>query len=150
MCPEFGSNIPPFPKKTQSTVRTIISGGSLEATDAQQNREFLRHFPAVNEFLIGEIPSSPGYFSRHFFRHIGYGMTEIVLISHMTPRHMNIRDGRRLHSVGKLLPGFEYKVALCVCGTKCQCNWKWKMEKKPQFVLIKLAGNFAQHRLLTV
>jgi long-subunit acyl-CoA synthetase (AMP-forming) len=73
-------------------VSTIISGGSSDATNAVQNAQFLGHFPGVTNFLIG------------------YGMTEIVLISHMTPLDIGNDDQRRLHSVGKLLPGFEYKV----------------------------------------
>jgi len=40
----------------------------------------------------------------------GYGMTEIVLVSHMTPLGMDKTDKRITKSVGRLLPEFEYKV----------------------------------------
>lgn len=38
--------------------------------------------------------------------HLGYGMTEVVVLSHITPLDGVVPPG----SCGKLLPGFESKV----------------------------------------
>lgn len=41
----------------------------------------------------------------------GYGMTEVVVLSHITPLGTPIDDERYLGSCGKLLPGFQAKVS---------------------------------------
>lgn len=40
----------------------------------------------------------------------GYGMTEVVVLSHITPLGISVDDEKHLGSCGKLLPGFEAKV----------------------------------------
>lgn len=41
---------------------------------------------------------------------VGYGMTEVVILSHITPLDDPIDNDKHLGSCGKLLPGFEAKV----------------------------------------
>lgn len=39
-------------------------------------------------------------------------MTEIVILSHITPLDNNLENNETLNSCGKLLPGFEAKVKI--------------------------------------
>ncbi|CAD6187443.1 unnamed protein product [Caenorhabditis auriculariae] len=65
-------------------LRTILCGSS--ALDEQTARQLLKLFPRVERLLQG------------------YGMTELVVLSHITPYKDNFVH---LGSCGKLLPGFE-------------------------------------------
>ncbi|KAE9416948.1 hypothetical protein Angca_008308, partial [Angiostrongylus cantonensis] len=68
-----------------SSLSTVLCGSSPLGKELINS--FLTKFPGVQNLIQG------------------YGMTEVVLLSHITP--LGIIDERRLGSCGKLLPGFE-------------------------------------------
>ncbi|VDK81022.1 unnamed protein product [Onchocerca ochengi] len=69
---------------------------------------------SLTTVLCGSAPLSKELSKRflHKFSHVvnliqGYGMTEIVVLSHLTPLGTPINDDSYLGSCGKLMPGFE-------------------------------------------
>ncbi|VDO30240.1 unnamed protein product [Haemonchus placei] len=72
-----------------SSVRTVLCGSSPLGKELCSC--FLEKFPSVQNLIQG------------------YGMTEIVVLSHITP--LGLIDEKHLGSCGKLLPGFEAEVS---------------------------------------
>ncbi|KAK5971848.1 AMP-binding enzyme, partial [Trichostrongylus colubriformis] len=68
-----------------SSVRTVLCGSSPLGKELSST--FLRKFPSVEHLIQG------------------YGMTEVVVLSHITP--LGLIEEEHLGSCGKLLPGFE-------------------------------------------
>uniref|UniRef100_A0A915PGN0 Uncharacterized protein n=1 Tax=Setaria digitata TaxID=48799 RepID=A0A915PGN0_9BILA len=69
---------------------------------------------SITTVLCGSAPLSRELSKRflHKFPHVinliqGYGMTEVVVLSHLTPFDTPVSDDHYLGSCGKLLPGFE-------------------------------------------
>ncbi|KAK0404856.1 hypothetical protein QR680_017668 [Steinernema hermaphroditum] len=73
-----------------SSVRTILCGSAPLGKELSET--FLRTFPNVTNLLQG------------------YGMTEVVVLSHMTPLNLQGKKAEHLGSCGRLLPGFEAKI----------------------------------------
>uniref|UniRef100_A0A915MBB9 Acetyl-CoA synthetase-like protein n=1 Tax=Meloidogyne javanica TaxID=6303 RepID=A0A915MBB9_MELJA len=85
-----------------SSVKTIISGGWMDPTNASE--KLINYCSSLKNFVNG------------------YGMTEIVLVSHMIPLGMDKTDKRITKSVGRLLPGFEYKIVDCLSNEDLVSN----------------------------
>ncbi|KAL6727636.1 hypothetical protein Aduo_009498 [Ancylostoma duodenale] len=68
-----------------SSLRTVLCGSS--PLGKELSKTFLERFPSVKNLIQG------------------YGMTEVVVLSHINP--LGLLDEKRLGSCGKLLPGFE-------------------------------------------
>ncbi|VDK42043.1 unnamed protein product [Anisakis simplex] len=78
-----------FSKWDVSSMRTVLCGSA--ALGKQISRRFLNKYPNVENLVQG------------------YGMTELVVLSHLTPLGTPF-DDKYLGSCGKLLPGFEAKL----------------------------------------
>uniref|UniRef100_A0A914N9F6 Uncharacterized protein n=2 Tax=Meloidogyne TaxID=189290 RepID=A0A914N9F6_MELIC len=85
-----------------SSVQTIISGGWMDPTNASE--KLINYCSSLKNFVNS------------------YGMTEIVLVSHMTPLGMDKTDKRITKSVGRLLPEFEYKIVDCLSNEDLVSN----------------------------
>uniref|UniRef100_A0A914RV84 AMP-dependent synthetase/ligase domain-containing protein n=1 Tax=Parascaris equorum TaxID=6256 RepID=A0A914RV84_PAREQ len=97
----------------------------------QNDEQFSRwNISSVTTVLCGSAPLGKELSQRFLkkFAHItnliqGYGMTEVVVLSHITPLGISTDDAKHLGSCGKLLPGFEAKVRhqksfLCMIASK--------------------------------
>ncbi|VDM29340.1 unnamed protein product, partial [Toxocara canis] len=73
-----------------SSVTTVLCGSA--PLGKELSKRFLEKFPNVTNFVQG------------------YGMTEVVVLSHITPLGTPVDEEKYLGSCGKLLPGFEAKV----------------------------------------
>ncbi|CAD5228782.1 unnamed protein product [Bursaphelenchus okinawaensis] len=73
-----------------SSVRTVLCGSAPLSPGMTQ--DFMERFPHVVNFVHG------------------YGMTEIVALSHLSPLDLPLSDLKHMTSCGKLLPRFESKV----------------------------------------
>ncbi|TKR83296.1 hypothetical protein L596_016916 [Steinernema carpocapsae] len=73
-----------------STVRTVLCGSAPLGKELSE--AFLQTFPHVTNLLQG------------------YGMTEVVVLSHLTPLNLRDKKAEHLGSCGRLLPGFEAKI----------------------------------------
>ncbi|VDM72566.1 unnamed protein product, partial [Strongylus vulgaris] len=71
-----------------SSLRTVLCGSS--SLGKELSKAFLEKFPSVKNLIQG------------------YGMTEVVVLSHLTP--LGLPDDKHLGSCGKLLPGFQAKL----------------------------------------
>uniref|UniRef100_A0A0N4TCQ0 AMP-binding domain-containing protein n=1 Tax=Brugia pahangi TaxID=6280 RepID=A0A0N4TCQ0_BRUPA len=70
-----------------SSLKTVLCGSA--PLGKELSKRFLHKFPHVINLIQG------------------YGMTEVVVLSHITPLNMPNDDDSYLGSCGKLLPGFE-------------------------------------------
>ncbi|VDM15547.1 unnamed protein product, partial [Wuchereria bancrofti] len=70
-----------------SSLKTVLCGSA--PLGKELSKRFLHKFPHVINLIQG------------------YGMTEVVVLSHITPLNMPIDDDSYLGSCGKLLPSFE-------------------------------------------
>ncbi|KAI6222545.1 4-coumarate--CoA ligase 2 [Aphelenchoides besseyi] len=78
-----------------SSVKIVLCGSAPIAKEQVQS--FLEKYNHVTNFV-----------------HVaGYGLTEIVALSHLSPLDLPISDTKHVHSCGKLLPRFECKV-VCI------------------------------------
>uniref|UniRef100_A0A0M3IVU7 AMP-binding domain-containing protein n=1 Tax=Ascaris lumbricoides TaxID=6252 RepID=A0A0M3IVU7_ASCLU len=84
----------------------------------QNDEQFSRwNISSVTTVLCGSAPLGKELSQRFLkkFSHVtnlvqGYGMTEVVVLSHITPLGISVDDEKHLGSCGKLLPGFEAKL----------------------------------------
>uniref|UniRef100_A0AC35FKE7 Uncharacterized protein n=1 Tax=Panagrolaimus sp. PS1159 TaxID=55785 RepID=A0AC35FKE7_9BILA len=70
-----------------SSIKAVLSGSA--PIGKEQIVEFVSVYPRIKHFVQG------------------YGMTEVVCLSHVTPLMDSILDNPNLGSCGKLIPGFE-------------------------------------------
>ncbi|KAL7080174.1 hypothetical protein ACQ4LE_000192 [Meloidogyne hapla] len=98
-----------------SSVQTIISGGWMDATNASE--KLINYCSSLKNFVNS------------------YGMTEIVLVSHMIPLGMDKTDKRITKSIGCLLPGFEYKIVDCLSNEDLVSNKSYSINKKGELWL---------------
>ncbi|KAI6239472.1 4-coumarate--CoA ligase 2 [Aphelenchoides fujianensis] len=73
-----------------SSVRIVLCGSA--PISKEQVQTFLSRYPHVTNFVHG------------------YGLTEIVALSHLSPLDLPLDDEKHITSCGKLLPRFECKV----------------------------------------
>uniref|UniRef100_A0A7E4UTQ3 AMP-binding domain-containing protein n=1 Tax=Panagrellus redivivus TaxID=6233 RepID=A0A7E4UTQ3_PANRE len=73
-----------------SSLRTVLCGSA--PISKETIAAFIEKYPQVSDFIQG------------------YGMTELVVLSHLTPLGESARDMKHAGSCGKLLPGFEAKI----------------------------------------
>ncbi|KAI1730859.1 AMP-binding enzyme domain-containing protein [Ditylenchus destructor] len=90
--PLFLSSIEDYKIDTLNVVPSIV-------TFLLKNYEHCSHGTESNKRIFGQI-----------FTFSGYGMTEVVVLSHMTPIDLPLSNEKHLSSCGKLLPGFECKI----------------------------------------
>lgn len=81
------------------SLEVVLSGASALAPNLIN--EMKMRFPNIKHIIQGEKKNN-----MLTTIHLGYGMTEVVVLSHITPLDGVVPPG----SCGKLLPGFESKV----------------------------------------
>lgn len=95
-----------------SSVKAVLCGSA--PINREQITEFVTEYSDVKYFIQGMLKFTQiqDWITTDQLKQqpLGYGMTEIVCLSHITPLIDSIIDDPYLGSCGKLIPGFEAKV----------------------------------------